>query len=64
MLLINTHENVYRKAHNLKEYELPKEIKEDKELKPPIVVPTLQSKYNVSREVMISSVNEWLKTII
>ena len=64
MLLINAHENVYRKAHNLKEYELPKEIKEDKELKPPIVVPTLQSKYNVSREVMISSVNEWLKTII
>jgi predicted nucleotidyltransferase component of viral defense system len=64
MVLINAHENVYRKEHGLKEYELPKAIKEDKILKPPYVVPTLQSKYNVSREVMISSVNEWLKTII
>ena len=56
--LINEQENRFRKESNLKERELPKQIPVDK------VFPTLQSKYNVSKEVMVAEVNEWLKTVL
>ena len=62
--LINSQENEFRKSINIKEQVLPKQILDDKQLNPPIVVPTLQSKYNVSKEEMISEVNEWLKTVL
>lgn len=62
--LINEQENRFRKESNLKERELPKQIPVDKVFNPPIVLPTLQSKYNVSKEVMVADVNEWLKTVL
>ncbi|MBQ7250578.1 MAG: nucleotidyl transferase AbiEii/AbiGii toxin family protein [Bacilli bacterium] len=62
--LINSQENEFRKSINVKEQVLPKQILDDKQLNPPIMVPTLQSKYNVSKEEMISEVNGWLKTVL
>ena len=62
--LIDSQENEFRKSINVKEKVLPKQILDDKQLNPPIVVPTLQSKYNVSKEEMMSEVNEWLKTVL
>ena len=62
--MINEQENKYRKSINLEEYHLPKEIPSNKVFNPPYMVPTLQSKYNVSKEEMISEVNEWLKTVL
>ena len=64
MSLIDSQENEFRKSINVKERVLPKQILDDKQLNPPIMVPTLQSKYNVSKEEMISEVNEWLKTVL
>ena len=62
--LINSQENEVRTSINVKEQVLPKQILDDKQLNPPIMVPTLQSKYNVSKEEMISEVNGWLKTVL
>ena len=64
MALINDQENRFRKRINLKEYELPKQIPENKVLSSPSIVPTLQGKYNITREEMISEVNRWLKTFL
>ena len=61
---INDQENRFRKSINLKEYELPKQIPENKVLSSPSIVPTLQGKYNITREEMISEVNRWLKTFL
>ena len=59
--LINAQENQFRKEFGLKEYHLPNQISEHKVLNPPIIIPTLQSKFNVSKEEMILAVNKWLK---
>lgn len=64
MSLINEQENKFRKKIGLKELELPKQIPQDKVFTAPIVVPTLQSKYNVSKETMLAEVNDWLKTVL
>lgn len=64
MLLINAQENEFRKKINLNEHELPNMISEDKVFNPPFVVPTLQSKHNVSKEIMVLEVNKWLKTVL
>ena len=62
--LINAQENEYRKKVGLKEINLPRKISDDKVLDPPIIVPTLQSKYNIAKEEMIREVNEWLETLL
>ena len=62
--LINKQENIYRKEHGLKEYNLPKQIPEDKVFKPPFLLPTLQSKYNLTQQEIVSSINQWLKNFI
>ena len=62
--LINAQENEYRKKVGLKEINLPRKISDDKVLNPPIIVPTLQSKYNIAKEEMIREVNEWLETLL
>ena len=62
--LINKQENIYRKEHGLKEYNLPKQIPENKVFKPPSILPTLQSKYNLTEQEIIDSVNQWLKNVI
>ena len=64
MRLINEQENRFRKSINLKEYELPKQIPNNKVLNPPYIVPTLQGKYNITKEEMILEVNKWLKTFL
>ena len=64
MSLINEQENRFRKSKGIKEYELPKRILESKEFTPPFMVPTLQSKHNVSKSVMVSEINEWLKQVL
>ena len=64
MELINKQENIYRKEHGLKEYNLPKQIPENKDFKPPFILPTLQSKYNLTKQEIIDSVNRWLKNLI
>ena len=62
--LINAQENEYRKKVGLKETNLPRKISDDKVFNPPIIVPTLQSKYNIAKEEMIREVNEWLETLL
>ena len=64
MMLINKQENIYRKEHGLKEYNLPKQIPENKDFKPPFILPTLQSKYNLTKQEMITYINQWLKNVI
>ena len=64
MSLINEQDNRFRKSANIKEYELPKQIPNHKVLKPPFITPTLQAKYNLSKDEMVSKVNEWLKTVL
>ena len=64
MSLINEQENRFRKCKSIKEYELPKRILDSKEFTPPFIVPALQSKYNVSKSVMVSEINDWLKTVL
>ena len=64
MYLINNQENQYRKKNNIKRYDLPNQIREDKRFTPPYIVPTLQSKYNVNKVEMISIINKWLKTFL
>ena len=64
MSLINEQENRYRKGIGIKEYAIPKQISDKKVFNPPFIVPTLQSKYNVAEEEMVTEVNKWLKTVL
>lgn len=64
MSLVNRQENLYRKRVNLKEYKFPKQIPINKVFTPPFILPTLQSKNNVSKDEMIDKVNKWLKTFL
>ena len=61
MALINAQENRFRKHLGLKEHELPKQIPEGKTFRPPVIVPTLQSQYNISQKEMVFAVNAWLR---
>ena len=61
---INNQENEFRKKNGIKERTLPNQIPFNKQFIGEVIVPTLQSKYNVSKEEMISEVNKWLKGII
>ena len=63
MNLINEQENIFRKNIGLKEYILPKEIPQNKAFIGDIIMPTLQSKYNVSKNEMINAVNTYLKSL-
>ena len=58
--LINKQENAYRKRIGLKEYDLAWKISKNKSFIGPVIIPTLQSKYNVNKEEMIDEINRWL----
>ena len=62
--LITDQENKFRNKAGLEEYKLPNQIPLNKEFMGSIIIPTLQSKYNVSKEEMLLEVNKWLKEII
>ena len=60
MNLINKQENEYRRRIGLKEFKFDKEILKTKSFSGPVITPTLQSKYNISKEEMIDEINRWL----
>ena len=64
VLLINNQENQFRKSINLEECKLPNQIPSNKAFNASFALPMFQSKHNISKDVMISEVNKWLKTVL
>lgn len=58
--LINKEENKFRKTIGLKEFRFDKQISKTKLFTPPVITPTLQSKYNINKEEMVDEINHWL----
>ena len=62
MIIFNDNENKVRKMLKKPKHNLSFSITEDKTFSGPEILPTLQARYNVSKETMIEEVNKWLLT--